>query len=167
MTSLMNAQNSLFDFSNDEDVKGWLIVNDGVMGGLSKGRFEVIDQRAIFSGEVSTDNNGGFTMVRNQFEQQPLLTYKRFVLELKGDGKNYQFRVKSNANQRHSYVFTFTTNGDWQKIVIPFSSLEPRFRGRIVDISNFEGLQIEEIAFLIGNKKEESFELILKQVSLE
>ena len=166
-SSLMNAQNILFNFANTDDKKGWLIVNDGVMGGLSQGNFEVVDGTAKFRGKVSTDNNGGFTLVRNQFDQKSLTAYKAFILELKGDGKTYQFRVKSSANQQHSYVYTFTTNSEWQKISIPFSSLEPRFRGRIVDISNFEGIQIEEIAFLIGNKREESFELILKEISLE
>ena len=43
MTGMMNAQNSLFSFSNNENEKGWLIVNDGVMGGLSQGNFEVVD----------------------------------------------------------------------------------------------------------------------------
>ncbi|MDN3644057.1 CIA30 family protein [Lutimonas halocynthiae] len=167
MTNSMEAQDYLFNFSNDDAEKGWLIVNDGVMGGLSKGRFEVIDHKAVFSGKVSTDNNGGFTMIRNQFKQKSLLSYKSFILELKGDGKTYQFRVKSSTDQRHSYVYTFTTNGKWQKITIPFASLEPRFRGRDVNVSNFEGLKIEEVAFLIGNKREESFELIVKEISLK
>ena len=167
MTNSVSAQENLFNFSKNDDDKGWLIVNDGVMGGLSKGRFQVIDHKAIFSGKVSTENNGGFTMVRNQFDQKSLLSYTSFVLELKGDGKAYQFRVKSSTDQRHSYVYTFTTNGNWQKITIPFASLEPRFRGRNVSVSNFEGLQIEEVAFLIGNKREESFELVLKEINLE
>ena len=41
MTGSMMSQNTLFSFSNAEDKDGWLIVNDGVMGGLSKGRFEI------------------------------------------------------------------------------------------------------------------------------
>ena len=167
MTGSMMSQNTLFSFSNVEDKDGWLIVNDGVMGGLSKGRFEITDDNAIFSGNVSTDNNGGFTMIRNQFDQKSLAEYESFILEIKGDGKTYQFRVKSNADQRHSYVYTFTTTGDWQKITILFSSLEPRFRGRTVDIPNFEGDKVEEVAFLIGNKTKESFELTLKKISVK
>ena len=167
MFGTMNAQNSMFDFSHNEAKKGWLIVNDGVMGGLSKGNIEFTEDHAKFSGNVSTDNNGGFTMVMNRFSEQPLSAYKAFILEVKGDGKAYQFRVKSNSNQSHSYVYSFTTNGKWQKIEIPFSSLEPRFRGRVVDVSNFEGQQIEEMAFLIGNKRKESFELFLKNISVK
>ncbi len=166
MYSPAGAQHILFDFSKNDD-KGWWIVNDGVMGGLSEGDFQVADMKAIFSGLVSTDNNGGFTMVRKQFDSVSILDHKSFVISLKGDGKTYQFRVKSNANQRHSYVYSFTTTTKWQEIIIPFSSLEPRFRGRKVDTANFEGQQIEEIAFLIGNKRKESFQLILDKISVK
>jgi len=166
MTSFANAQHNLIDFSNNE-VDGWWIVNDGVMGGLSKGDFKVNDNKAIFSGSVSTENNGGFTMIRKQFASKSLSSYQSFVLKVKGDGRSYQFRVKSNASQRHSYVYSFTTNNDWQEITIPFSSLVPKFRGRKVDIANYEGQQIEEIAFLIGNKTAESFELILMDISVK
>ena len=167
MFGTMNAQNAMFDFSLSDAKKGWIIVNDGVMGGLSKGDIEFTDANAKFSGNVSTDNNGGFTMVMNRFDQQRLTEYTAFILEVKGDGKAYQFRVKSNAYQSHSYVYSFTTNGKWQTIEIPFSSLVPRFRGRVVDVSNFEGQQIEEMAFLIGNKRKEAFELLLKSVSVK
>jgi NADH dehydrogenase [ubiquinone] 1 alpha subcomplex assembly factor 1 len=166
MYSSASAQNIVFDFSKNDD-NGWRIVNDGVMGGLSEGDFQVTDMKAIFSGRVSTDNNGGFTMVRKQFSAVSISDHKSFVLSLKGDGKAYQFRVKSNANQRHSYVYSFTTTTEWQEIVIPFSSLEPRFRGRKVDTANFEGQQIEEIAFLIGNKQKESFQLILDKITVK
>ncbi len=166
MYSSASAQYILFDFSKDDD-KGWWIVNDGVMGGLSEGNFQVTDMKAIFSGRVSTDNNGGFTMIRKQFNAESMSAYTSFVLALKGDGRTYQFRVKSNANQRHSYVYSFTTTTEWQEIVIPFSSLEPLFRGRKVDTANFEGQQIEEIAFLIGNKRKEPFQLVLDKISVK
>ncbi len=166
MSSLANAQYSLFDFTQDTE-KGWWIVNDGVMGGLSEGDFQVIDDNAVFSGKVSTDNNGGFTMVRNQFNPESMSAYTSFTLALKGDGRTYQFRVKSKPNQRHSYVYSFNTTGDWQEVEIPFSVLEPRFRGRTVDIPNFEGQEIVEIAFLIGNKTKESFKLTLKNISVK
>ncbi len=84
MYSSASAQYILFDFSKDDD-KGWWIVNDGVMGGLSEGNFQVTDMKAIFSGRVSTDNNGGFTMIRKQFNAESMSAYTSFVLALKGD----------------------------------------------------------------------------------
>ena len=41
------------------------------------------------------------------------------------------------------------------------------FRGYRLDIPNFKGQQMEEIAFLIGNKKEESFKLLIDSIILE
>ena len=55
---------SLFEF--DRAVAGeWIIVNDGVMGGLSSSRFTDSDSSfATFNGELSLENNGGFASVR-------------------------------------------------------------------------------------------------------
>ena len=45
--------------------------------------------------------------------------------------------------------------------------MDPRFRGRKLNDPNFPGEQLEEIAFLIGNKKEQSFELLLDHIELK
>lgn len=161
----MQDNDVLFDFSQEVSSNGWFIINDGVMGGLSKGSFSVDDNKAFFKGNVSTENNGGFTMVANRFNAFNMERFSKFSLKLKGDGKNYQFRVKSDSGQQFSYVAEFSTNGEWQEIIIPFNSMEPRFRGRLLNLPNFEGVQIEEIAFLIGNKKMESFELKISKIS--
>ena len=75
------------------------------------------------------------------------------------DGKAYQFRVKSSMYDSHSYKFIFETNSNWQIIQIPFNLLSPSFRGRDLKIPNFSGNNVEEIGFLIANKKEEDFQL--------
>lgn len=165
----LTIQNTMmiFDFSEVGSSKGWYVVNDGVMGGLSKGSFTMENDEAVFRGEVSTDNNGGFTMIQNRFKAVPTRDFKNFVIKLKGDGKKYQFRVKSDKYQQYSYVREFSTTGDWQEIVIPFSDMVPRFRGRILDMENFKGEKIEELAFLIGNKKDESFKLRISRVFMQ
>ncbi len=56
----------LFDFGTLENMDDWLIVNDVVMGGLSKSRFILSDSNtAIFSGNVSLENKGGFASTRS------------------------------------------------------------------------------------------------------
>jgi len=158
---------TIFDFSIENNGQGWYIVNDGVMGGLSEGRLIVENDMAVFKGEVSTDNNGGFTMVQNRFKAVKTSQFKAFVIKLKGDGKSYQFRVKSDKYQQYSYVYQFSTSGDWEEITIPFADLVPQFRGRLLNVPNFDGNKIEEIAFLIGNKRNESFELNLISLMAE
>ena len=167
MHSAVQDKLTIFDFTQENSGKGWYIVNDGVMGGLSKGEFSIENNLAVFKGEVSTDNNGGFTMIQNRFKTIVTKNFKGFVIKLKGDGKDYQFRVKSDRYQQYSYVFQFSTSGEWEEISIPFSDLVPRFRGRAVDLPNFDGGQIQEVAFLIGNKRDEPFELLVSAILAE
>ena len=158
---------SIFDFTATADISQWRIVNDGVMGGLSQGSFSLTSEGyGLFKGAVSLDNNGGFTSVRYPFS--PLKTNKgsKIKLRLKGDGKEFQFRIKDNSRQYYSYIITFETNGDWQDIEIPLSQMVPSFRGRQLNLPNFSENQIEEIVFLIANKKEERFDLLLDSVEL-
>jgi len=157
----------IFNFTTTAAIDQWRIVNDGVMGGLSQGSFSLNSEgHGLFKGAVSLDNNGGFTSIRYQFS--PLTTNKnsKIKLRLKGDGKEYQFRIKDDARQYYSYTSSFQTNGDWQEIEIPLSQMIPTFRGRKLDLPNFSKSQIEEIVFLIGNKKEEQFELLLDSIEL-
>lgn len=159
---------SIFNFTTTADISQWRIVNDGVMGGLSRGSFSLTSEGyGLFKGTVSLDNNGGFTSVRYRFA--PLTTNKdsKIKLRLKGDGKEYQFRIKDDSRQYYSYITTFSTSGEWQDIEIPLSQMVPSFRGRTLNIPNFSENQIEEIVFLIANKKEERFELLLDSVVLE
>jgi hypothetical protein len=48
-----------------EGFKGpsWQIVNDGVMGELSKGSVQISEGIMTFSGTLSLENNGGFPLV--------------------------------------------------------------------------------------------------------
>jgi len=86
---------------------------------------------------------------------------------LRGDGKKYQFRIKSNARDYYSYIAPFLTSGEWQEIVIPLGDMYPSFRGRRLNQPNFSNDSIEELTFLIGNKKSERFKLLIDKIVLE
>jgi hypothetical protein len=159
---------TLFNFTTEGDISNWKIVDDVVMGGRSDGSFTINeDGHGAFSGKVSLENNGGFSSLRYTFKTKETSVYSKFVIRLKGDGKPYQFRVKDKRYNRYSFIYKFDTTTDWQTIEIPFHNMSAAFRGYKVDIPNFEGKQMEEIAFLIGNKKAESFKLLIDSISLE
>ena len=88
------------------------------------------------------------------------------IIRLKGDGKKYQFRIKDDIRSYYSYISTFSTSGEWQEIEIPLNEMYPSFRGRRLNLPNFSQDNIEEIAFLIGNKKPESFRLLIDKIEL-
>ena len=158
----------IYDFQKDAATNNWRVVDDGVMGGLSQGKLQVDDEgHGVYSGTVSTENNGGFSSLRYRFSTMEVSENQSVVLRIKGDGKKYQFRVKDKASQYHSYIYTFDTSGDWETIKIPLAEMYPSFRGRKLNIPNFNHTQIEEIAFLIGNKKAESFELKIDKIEVE
>ncbi|MGK0323610.1 MAG: hypothetical protein ACJARX_000389 [Psychroserpens sp.] len=159
---------TLFDFNKESDINDWRVVDDVVMGGRSSGNFKINNEgHGKFTGRISLENNGGFSSLRYRFKTKDVSAYSKVILRIKGDGSNYQFRVKTTSRDYASYIYEFETNKDWLTIEIPFSAMDPRFRGRQLNDPNFPGEQMEEIAFLIGNKKEQSFELLLDTIILE
>ncbi len=158
----------IFDFTAISDIKNWRIVDDGVMGGKSNGTFALNKEgHGVFSGVISLENNGGFSSVRYNFEEVSVSENSKICMRLKGDGKEYQFRVKHNSNERYSYILSFETSGEWETIEIELKDLYPSFRGRKLDMPNFSEESIEELVFLFGNKKEESFKLLLDTIELK
>lgn len=166
LSSSMPSQ-VIFDFNKKADIRHWVIVDDVVMGGKSSGAFKLnADGFGVFEGSISLDNNGGFSSLRYQFEKIPMKEYTKIIVKLQGDGKEYQFRVKTNSGDYYSYIVPFLTSGEWQEIAFPLKDMYPSFRGRRLDQPNFSDDYIEEIAFLIGNKKEEQFRLLIDQIAL-
>jgi hypothetical protein len=159
---------TLVDFDHSSDLERWRVVDDGVMGGLSEGTFTVGEEgHGVFSGDVSLENNGGFSSVRHRTGIVDISSATKVILTVKGDGKQYQFRVRDDAGSYYSYITVFSTTGEWEDIDIDLSDMYASFRGRTLDIPNFSGKQIEEITFLIGNKKNESFKLLIDKIVLQ
>ena len=158
----------IYDFSKSSDIADWYVVNDGVMGGLSKGTMELnTDGHGVFQGQVRLENNGGFSSIRYSFETKKVSDYSYLVLRIKGDGKKYQLRAKSKRAQYFSYVSYFETGNQWETIKIPLREMYPVFRGYRLNQPNFEGIELEEIGILIGNKKAEAFRLEIDSIYLE
>lgn len=167
-TIYQNDSAILFDASNANELKNWYVVDDGVMGGVSQGNLKLNDQGAAqFYGTVRLENNGGFSSVRHSFDSKDVSSFTSVVLVVKGDGKPYQFRIKRDADQRYSYINSFTTSGDWETIKLPFDGFYPGFRGNTLNKPNYSGDSMEEIAILIGNKRKEEFSLEISKIYIE
>lgn len=157
----------IFDFNKNSSISNWIVVDDVVMGGRSNGNFQLNKEgKGVFSGKISLDNNGGFSSVRYSFNKLNVEKYKSIVLKIRGDGKNYQFRMKHKSTDYASYITSFSSSGQWQEIEIPINSMYPSFRGRKLDEPNFFHKTIEEVTFLIANKKNEDFILLIDKIEL-
>ena len=164
----MSPDSTLINFERESSLQSWYLVDDVVMGGRSNSQFYINDKGyGEFSGMVSLENNGGFSSLRHAFSEKDISSFTTFSLRLKGDGKAYQFRVKSDRSQRYSYTYTFETNGDWEWVDIPIKDMVPTWRGRQLDYPNFPGQSLEEIGILIGNNKPEKFKLEIDEIRLK
>jgi len=164
---VLNNQKTIFDFTSSADLSNWRVVDDGVMGGRSEGSFNINeDGHGVYRGEVSLENNGGFSSLRYQLAEIDVNDFSKICIVLKGDHKDYQIRVKSSRDDRHSYTSSISTNGAWQTIEITLSDMTPTFRGRQLSIPNYPAEQLSEFAILIGNEKEEKFELLIDKIFL-
>tara|TARA_B100000497_G_C7632342_1_gene380074 strand:+ start:709 stop:1191 length:483 start_codon:yes stop_codon:yes gene_type:complete len=158
---------TIFDFNKECNLEDWRVIDDIVMGGRSNGQLRLNNRgHGVFFGKGSLENNGGFSSVRYNFDTVKPDIFTKIEIRLKGDGKQYQFRVKSNKFDRHSYVYDFQTSGDWETISIPFSNMHSQFRGRKLNMPNYPAKMLEEFAILISNKKEESFILEIDKIFL-
>ena len=159
-TPAATENHTIFLFSKDADLRGWEIQDDDVMGGVSQGRFAVNEAgNAVFSGNVSLENNGGFSSLQYGFDPLDVSKNSAIYIGLKGDGKRYQLRIESEKDAPHSYAYDFDTSGDWQTIEIPFADMYAIHHGDRLDLPNYPGQTLAHIQLLIGNNKAEAFQL--------
>lgn len=156
---------SITEFNPEENaVLEWRIVNDGVVGGLSKGKVELTDAGTMrFFGELSLENNGGFSTVRSEAVDLNLSDDLGLLLLVKGDGRTYEARLESDASYRGmpiSFAGEFkTTKGKWQQVKIPFSAFRGTFRGTTLPEAMLNPSVIKRLGILLADKKQGPFAL--------
>ncbi|MEM6378490.1 MAG: CIA30 family protein [Bacteroidota bacterium] len=145
------------DFGETGNAQDWMIVNDGVMGGLSRGEGFFTDSSLVFQGEVSLDNNGGFASLRSAYQDFDLSTYDKVVIRCKSKGVQFAFTMNI---YRQFYLPSFkkrisASSEDWQIIELPLKEFYAYRLGRQLDYKldqeNLE--QIIRLGFITDEKK--------------
>ncbi|MDC3110889.1 CIA30 family protein [Pelagibacteraceae bacterium] len=115
---------------NFQDPSQWRYIGDNVMGGVSKGNveFKIIDGEAvaILSGNVTTENNGGFIQIRRNLND--------FKLE---DSNSIRLVAKGNSQKYYIFLRTAGTKLPWQYYKAEFTPVES-FNEFILPIDKFE-----------------------------
>ena len=160
----MTPENQMvIDFSQPEARASWQIINDGVMGGISRSEMAFTENGSgIFQGVLSLENNGGFASARQSGRSIDLSRYQGLQLQVTGDGRSYQLRLKTdNRFDGVTYRYRFTTEqGKQTTVSAPFADFEPVFRGRIVpNALPLDPAQIVQIGFLIADGQAGPFRL--------
>ena len=149
----------VFSFEEENVEKKWMVVNDNVMGGRSKGGFDFKNDKLIFSGSTNT-NGGGFSSIRTI----PIDFYFKdktgLHIRYKGDGRTYKLGVRMEGKSV-SYRANFTTGNGWQEAKIPFDNMDVSWRGRPLSKAEHPLLKskIRSIEFMIYDKKDGPFNL--------
>jgi NADH dehydrogenase [ubiquinone] 1 alpha subcomplex assembly factor 1 len=144
-----------------EESTGWTIVNDGVMGGVSRSSFHAARGVGRFEGVVWGENNGGFASVRTNIEPGYLTGATALGLRVRGDGKRYQLRVRmGQAFDGIAYKHEFVAPPTWQRIELRLSDFRATYRGRdLQDVEPLAAREIGQVGFLIAGKQFGRFSL--------
>jgi uncharacterized protein YbjT (DUF2867 family) len=152
-----NSYLTIFDFTQaTEEVKSiWGALDDVVMGGVSASGFYLEGKQAVFSGNVSTENNGGFASVRTRNFNPPLNLsgYDGIYLRVKGDGNRYKFFLRCDSSwDGIGYAYSFDTEKEtWLDIYVPFAELTPVFRAKTRDDApSFDETQVNSMQLMLS-----------------
>ncbi|MGL5942442.1 MAG: CIA30 family protein [Waterburya sp.] len=148
---------AIFDFTypNTDLKETWGAIDDVVMGGVSQSNIRLADNKAIFTGIVSTDNNGGFASVRTRNFEPPidLSDYAGIELKVIGDGKRYKFITRCEGQwDGIGYCYSFDTVDNLPTTIhIPFEELIPVFRAKTVsEASKFNASQVYSMQLMLS-----------------
>ena len=111
--------------------EGWSFFTDGVMGGLSEGQATISNIKDItcyqMTGNVTTENNGGFIQIRTLIN--PLINLKNFkgiYIKVYGNNKNYSLHVRTQLTVApwQYYSYSFVAKEEWIEIKAPFKDFK-------------------------------------------
>jgi len=160
----------LFEFSGADAAKEWQTVNDGVMGGVSEGKFKITEKKTLeFFGTLSLENNGGFASVRTKAKKFGLEKGDTIVAKVRGDGREYNLNLYLNKPlMAFSYRATVQTKKDeWIEVKLPLDKFEATSFGRIVkDAGAVKPEEVNALGFLLGDKKAGAFKLEVEWVKV-
>jgi monofunctional biosynthetic peptidoglycan transglycosylase len=145
----------------------WQIINDGVMGGLTRSSARCGDDGVLFSGNLSTANNGGFASIRGRL-QQPCSGLREVRLCCSGDGGRYQLRLRdSEDSSTAAWRAFFDTGAARQTIVLRAADFEPVLRGRrVVTLPGLADRQLRFVGVMLTSDRPGPFALTVHAIEL-
>jgi NADH dehydrogenase [ubiquinone] 1 alpha subcomplex assembly factor 1 len=162
---------TLFDFTGADSAKAWQTVNDGVMGGVSEGKFKISYTKTMeFFGTLSLANNGGFASVRTKAKKLDLEEGDTLVAKVRGDGREYMLNLYPNKQRvAYSYRATVQTKKDeWIEVKIPLDKFEATSFGQMVkNAGAVKPAEINALGFMLGDKKAGPFKMEIEWIKVE
>jgi len=146
---------------NASEIQEWKVINDGVMGGLSRGSTVSTEEGVLFSGNVSLANNGGFTSYRGPYRNYDLSAFNKLVIRYKSEGIAVAFQMSVDTRfyiPNYKIGLSNTTN-EWVTTtydLIDFKQYQlGNFTGKSFSQQNKK--EIIRFGFITNEKKEGDF----------
>ncbi|WP_110429928.1 CIA30 family protein [Glaciecola sp. KUL10] len=158
----------MINFEEKTEIQEWRVVNDTVMGGLSRAGLDIIDGSAFFYGILSLRNNGGFASVRRPLRLTSLSNKALVRVRVVGDGKTYQLRFRMDGYYDGvSYSASFTTlQGEVSEHIFSLTDFKASFRGRqVIDAPALSWPSVRQVALMISEKQEGKFKLLVDSIT--
>ena len=147
----------LYDFSNQEklnDNLSWRFFTDGVMGGLSEGTVKKDNIQGIqcykMSGDVTTENNGGFIQIRLDLDpKNEINKYEGLYLKIYGNNQKYYLHIRAGLTLApwQYYSHSFITNNQWTTIKTPLKDFK---RSNFYQPKKLDNQKIKTIGLVAG-----------------
>ena len=155
------ASNPTSNLEFDSGPKGWQIVLDGVMGGSRPAHRSGEGGTLRFTGELSLENNGGFSQIRTTVAEGTFAGTTGLLLRVKGDGRTYQCDIRSSRLRLMAggYQSRFETKaGEWIEVEIPFDQcVANSFGQRVRNAPALDPASIESVGITLSDKQEGPF----------
>ena len=173
LADILKADESLrylYKFDQPDVVAEWTTVNDGVMGGISEGRFKITgDQTLDFSGKISLENNGGFASVRTRKAKLNLQSDDILVARVRGDGRQYAWNLYV-PTWRIAFAwraFFNTKKGEWVEIRTPLAAFRATSFGRKLKDRKLDPTKVNGLGIILADKQAGAFKLEVEWIGVE
>lgn len=171
LTLTYSPNNTKIDFGQKKDGQSWQVVNDGVMGGLSRGRAELTENSILFKGTVSLDNNGGFSSLRSLFSNKNLSKFKEVTIRYRSSGISLAMTLSVS---RRWYVPNYKTSlsgtqGEWKTVTLLLKDFRKHYIGKPMNELLEKEAQGEVIrfGFITDEKKYGDFEFEIDYIEFQ
>jgi NADH dehydrogenase [ubiquinone] 1 alpha subcomplex assembly factor 1 len=147
----------------------WVVVNDGVMGGVSSSKVGVTKGVLRWSGRVRLENNGGFASMRSvglpKGTNAALASGSSIVVRVRGTATTFNLTLQT-PGQWYWAQITPSTDG-WSTVTIPYARILPRTRfGEPIDGDAYAGQSLSNVGVIITNGKAETFKLEIDSITV-
>ena len=158
--------NTIFK-DNFENPKKWQFISDQVMGGLSSGKVEFFNDKndlyARLTGNVSTENKGGFIQIRRKLEKLNLEGSKFIEIIAKGNNQNYFIHLRSSGTflPWQYYQISFKVLNNFKKFKLPINEFK---RSSFLLSKNINTKNITSVG-IVAFGRDHSADIYIKEIN--